>query len=146
MLSWPVNIASMIAGAMITCAANPWRTRIGRRCLKLPKPLVWTRIEKYKTPIHITAAMLSHLVIEFGTPPRDNASRAIPTIRIKPRNGLQNATYSDKRLPKMFIEVLLDIVSGSGIVVPGGLETDLTTQPLRVAATLSQKGRQLELR
>src|SRR4029434_70364 len=138
MLSCPVSIASMIAGAMITCAAKPWRTRIGRRCLKLPKPLVWTRIEKYKTPIHITAVMLSHFVIEFGTPPRDSASRAIPTTRIQPRNSLQEETYADRCWPKIFIEVLLDIVSGSGIVVPGGLETDLTTQPLRVAATLSQ--------
>src|SRR5437867_6352666 len=45
--------------------------------------------------------MLSHFAIEFGTPPRDSASRAIPTTRIKPRNGLENATYSDSRLPKI---------------------------------------------
>src|SRR5438046_10578698 len=47
--------------------------------------------------------MLSHFTIEADTPPRDSASRAIPTTRIKARNGLQNATYSDRRLPKIVI-------------------------------------------
>src|SRR2546422_4559147 len=47
--------------------------------------------------------MLSHFTIEADTPPRDSASRPIPTTRIKARNGLQNATYSDRRLPKIVI-------------------------------------------
>src|SRR5262249_28567026 len=48
--------------------------------------------------------MLSHFAVEFGAPPIESASRAIPTIGIRMRNGLQNATYSDKRFPKIVIK------------------------------------------
>jgi hypothetical protein len=52
--------------------------------------------------------MLSPLRRRIGHTTKDSASRAIPTTTIKMRNGLENATYSDKALTKEFIDVLLD--------------------------------------
>src|SRR5262245_20664306 len=77
--------------------------------------------------------MLTHLAVDVGTPPRDSASRTIPTTRIKTRTTLENATYSDRGLPKIIMRFSCPMCSGSqddGICTIGFRSIHPTTQLL----------------
>jgi hypothetical protein len=45
--------------------------------------------------------------VEFGTPLSESASRVNPTSGIRMSVSLVKVTYSDKRLPKIVIRILL---------------------------------------
>ena len=55
--------------------------------------------------------MLSHLTMAFEVQARDSPNRAIPTIAISTRIGLENETYSEKRFPNI-ISVLSSVWFG----------------------------------